>query len=505
MPHLLWAPFSKVEEQDDGTLKVFGVASSESRDSDGEIIKAEAVRRALPDYLEYGNVREMHQPIAAGVALEASVDADGITNFGAHIVDPGSVKKVQTGVLKGFSLGGKVTKRSKTDKSVVEGITLTEISLVDRPANPDARITLAKADKSGALQIVDKVAERSDTSASEGEGKYGDVTFADPTNKKYPIDTVEHIRAAWNYINKPKNSGKYSAKDASAIKRRIIAAWKAKIDKDGPPSAAKTTEKAMAGEDLHKGLYDVSRLADLLQGLFWCYNSSRLEADMEGDGSSVPGQLREGCIMIARSLRDMVEEETAELLGLGTLDDDDLLDSAAKAIAAGDLCKAGRRFSKSTAEAIGELHKMCKDMETGFGKLGYDSTDDNEGDDMADDAKKAAGSDDLAKSITALTERLEKAEGSIEKMTGELTSTKEALTKAQTDLGAVTTERDQLIEESAKMVDFIKAKGAIRAVPKEADTIGKGADGVDEKDEDFESAFKKSMKAGPITLNRKVG
>lgn len=501
MPHLLWAPFSKVEEQDDGTLKVFGVASSESRDSDGEIIKAEAVRRALPDYLEYGNVREMHQPIAAGVALEASVDADGVTNFGAHIVDPSSVKKVQTGVLKGFSLGGKVTKRSKTDKSVVEGITLTEISLVDRPANPDARITLAKADKSGALQIVEKVSERSDSDPAEGEDKYGDVTFADPTNKKYPIDTVEHIRAAWNYINKPKNAGKYSAKDAAAIKRRIVAAWKAKIDKDGPPSAAKTTEKAMASEDLHKGLYDVSRLADLLQSLFWCYNSSKLEAEMEGDGSSVPGQLRGACVTIARSLRDMVEEETAELLGLGTLDDDDLLDSAAKAIASGDLCKAGRRFSKSTAEAIGELHKMCKDMEAGFGKLGYDSTD-TEGDDMADNANKGAGSDDLAKSITSLTERLEKAEGSIEKLNGELAAKTEALTKAQTDLATVTTERDQLIEESAKMVDFIKAKGAIRAVSKEADVISKGAE--DEEEKDFESAFKKATKT-PITLNRKVG
>ncbi len=503
MSHLLWAPFSKVEEQDDGTLKVYGVASSESRDSDGEIIKAEAVRRALPDYLDYGNVREMHGAVAAGVALEAHVDTEGVTHFGALIVDPTSVKKVQTKVLKGFSLGGKVLKRNKTDKSIVESIRLDEISLVDRPANPDARITLAKADKSGALQVIEKVAERSDTSSSEGEGKYGDVTFADPTNKKYPIDTVEHIRAAWNYINKPKNSGKYSAKDAAAIKRRIVAAWKAKIDKDGPPSAAKTTEKAMAGEDLHKGMYDVSNLASLLQSLFWCYNSSRLEAEMEGDGSSVPGQLREACITIARSLRDMVEEETAELLGLGTLDDEDLLSSAAKAIASGDLCKAGRKFSKSTAEAIGELHKMCKDLETGFGKLGYDSTDDNEDDDMADNANKGVVSDDIAKSITTLTERLEKAEGSIEKMNGELTTTKEALTKAQTDLATVTGERDQLIEESAKMVDFIKAKGAIKAVGKEADTIAKGAQ-EEEEAKDFNSAFKKATQT-PITLNRKVG
>ncbi|GAB4019803.1 hypothetical protein GCM10028808_58750 [Spirosoma migulaei] len=34
---------------------------------------------------------------------------------------------------------------------------------------------------------------------TEGEHKYGDVEFADRTNKKYPIDTPEHVRAAWSY------------------------------------------------------------------------------------------------------------------------------------------------------------------------------------------------------------------------------------------------------------------------------------------------------------------
>lgn len=73
---------------------------------------------------------------------------------------------------------------------------------------------------------------------------YGDVAYADPgyqsdKKKRYPIDTSEHIHAAWNYINKKKNAGKYSADDLGKIKAKIIAAWKEKIDKDGPPSAEK--------------------------------------------------------------------------------------------------------------------------------------------------------------------------------------------------------------------------------------------------------------------------
>jgi phage head maturation protease len=115
----IFAQFSKVEKQEDGTLKVYGVASSETRDSDGEVILADAMRKALPDYLTFGAVREMHQPIAAGTAIEASVDDAGVTQFAAHVVDPVSVKKVETGVLKGFSIGGKIVKRDKDDKTII--------------------------------------------------------------------------------------------------------------------------------------------------------------------------------------------------------------------------------------------------------------------------------------------------------------------------------------------------------------------------------------------------
>jgi hypothetical protein len=71
-----------------------------------------------------------------------------------------------------------------------------------------------------------KIEERSDVSEHEGERKYGDVEFADPTNKKYPIDTPEHIRAAWSYINHKDNAAKYDAADVKTIKGRIERAAK---------------------------------------------------------------------------------------------------------------------------------------------------------------------------------------------------------------------------------------------------------------------------------------
>lgn len=58
-----------------------------------------------------------------------------------------------------------------------------------------------------------------------GDVKYADMGYRDGT-KRYPIDTEEHCRAAWAYINMPKNAAKYDAKELKAIKARIIKAGK---------------------------------------------------------------------------------------------------------------------------------------------------------------------------------------------------------------------------------------------------------------------------------------
>nr|DAX81976.1 MAG TPA: prohead serine protease [Caudoviricetes sp.] len=164
----LYAEIAKMEAQDDGTVKVWGYASSEAVDSDGEIIAAEAMKAAIPDYMKFGAVREMHGSNAAGTAIEINVEDDGRTFFGAHIVDPVAVTKVKTGVYKGFSIGGSVTARDELNKSQITGLKLTEISLVDRPANPDAVFTCFKADKpKDEEEAADKDDKPSDKSAEE--------------------------------------------------------------------------------------------------------------------------------------------------------------------------------------------------------------------------------------------------------------------------------------------------------------------------------------------------
>lgn len=71
-----------------------------------------------------------------------------------------------------------------------------------------------------------KIDRRDDVNPEQGEQKYGDVEFADATNNKYPIDTPEHVRAAWNYINHKDNAAKYDADEVDLIKQRIKRAAK---------------------------------------------------------------------------------------------------------------------------------------------------------------------------------------------------------------------------------------------------------------------------------------
>lgn len=60
---------------------------------------------------------------------------------------------------------------------------------------------------------------------------YGDVAYADPGYQddgkaRYPIDTEEHARAAWSYINRAGNAAEYDARQLAKVKARIKAALK---------------------------------------------------------------------------------------------------------------------------------------------------------------------------------------------------------------------------------------------------------------------------------------
>ena len=167
-----YAQIIKSEKQEDGTLLVYGKATDDSVDIDQQICDAAWLDRAMPDWFKSGgNIREQHSNIAAGVAKEYESKEDG-HYIAALVVDPVSVKKVETGVLKGFSIGIKAPRVIRDTKAangrIIDG-QIVEVSLVDRPANPNAKLVLAKSVESEASLV--KVEEMIETEEkSEGMG-----------------------------------------------------------------------------------------------------------------------------------------------------------------------------------------------------------------------------------------------------------------------------------------------------------------------------------------------
>lgn len=139
-----YVDFTKsVQEDGDDFITIGGIASSNILDLDGEVITTEAMKNAREDYLKWANIRQMHQSIAAGICTKFDILENGDTYIEAKIFDKDTITKIKNGVLKGFSIGGKVLKR--LGNKILE-IILIEISVVDRPCNPAAVMQFYKAD-----------------------------------------------------------------------------------------------------------------------------------------------------------------------------------------------------------------------------------------------------------------------------------------------------------------------------------------------------------------------
>jgi hypothetical protein len=230
-------------------------------------------------------------------------------------------------------------------------------------------VELIAAAKS-AIETAEETLETAQNKAG-GIAPYGAIEYADPGyqadgKKRYPVDTVRHIRAAWNFINRPSNAQRYTAAQLDKIKAKIIAAWREKIDKDGPPSAADGETAARGGAQaaaLTKALWDVGHVARIILDLDWLKESLSVEAEMEGDDSPQPEQLQAIIAELCAFLNALVAEETGEILddsqiGSGPVAPDmqEALVMAAGAAGAAllaDLCKAkGPKMQKFAAALL---------------------------------------------------------------------------------------------------------------------------------------------------------
>jgi len=94
----------------------------------------------------------------------------------------------------------------------------------DDAAKKAGQVLVEDLDYKAACEEIGEPFEGRIVNKGDEEGAYGDVEYADAKNKKYPVDTKEHAKAAWSYINQQKNADKYPSDELATIKSKIRAA-----------------------------------------------------------------------------------------------------------------------------------------------------------------------------------------------------------------------------------------------------------------------------------------
>jgi hypothetical protein len=152
--------FVAFEKFDEDLREVWGDATVEEIDKQGEIVSFAGAVKAFTENAEYfqkaskgkskGNVRAMHQPIAAGriIAWEADERRKAIP-IGTKIDDEKQWDLCKAGTYIGFSIAGEVTKEHKEEiggreVNVIDEFNLVETSLVDHPANASCTFSIVK-------------------------------------------------------------------------------------------------------------------------------------------------------------------------------------------------------------------------------------------------------------------------------------------------------------------------------------------------------------------------
>lgn len=156
----IYVPITKVDAE---TGIVEGIATREEIDKAGEIVSFEGAKKAFAEWSDYfmrvsdgeshGNIRSMHDRIAAGKAIGwAPIEDQQAIFLRTKIVDDNELKKCQERVYNGFSIG--FNPIGPPSFKMVDGkrhrfydeFRVVETSLVDSPMCDSAMFTLVKRD-----------------------------------------------------------------------------------------------------------------------------------------------------------------------------------------------------------------------------------------------------------------------------------------------------------------------------------------------------------------------
>jgi len=161
-------------------------------------------------------------------SVQAALNRLGVKDANGHALKlDGKLGPKTTAAIKAWQRKNKLPATGRVSAAMLRRLTA-------KPKTTRTSHLAAKTVKTTAKPAAKAAAKKPTTthiSVKEAAAPYGDVEYADPgyqadKQKRYPIDTAEHVRSAWSYINQSGNGGKYSSADLSKVKARIKAAAK---------------------------------------------------------------------------------------------------------------------------------------------------------------------------------------------------------------------------------------------------------------------------------------
>lgn len=247
-----------------GNLMVFGKATGPDQDLDEQVADPEWLKSAMPDWAKWGNLREMHQPIVAGIGRETTTDADGNWFLKSEVVDAGTARKIEAGALKGYSIGiknARVIKDAAHPGGRIIGGTIVEVSYVDRPANPTSVIGIAKAASADDTTLVGIESETPGTSwlakkATQTAVQDGDNNISTASDKVKPNkndpDDCPLCKGSGKFQRKTgkKHATKSAAPDDFEARIELLEKSVAAARKKNPDFGASGNGKDSSGRDV---------------------------------------------------------------------------------------------------------------------------------------------------------------------------------------------------------------------------------------------------------------
>ena len=258
MPDMIHTFIPFVAKRAGNQRLIEGPITADVIDIDGQSMDPQWLKSALPAWMQYGNIREQHNPKrAVGKAQTLNINDITEPRILAKIVDDECWQKIEDRVYSGFSLGirnARFVRDGRAPNGTVVGGDIIEVSVVDHPAVRKAAFSIVNKVAGGWKDMQSGIVVEDTTQA--GRIRQYEASLA-PDLQKFvgqPDDEPDDVSADIIRKAKARRALPASWEEDSATEKDKVEKMPAYYDEEGNPVTADTIKAAFpTAKDKHKG------------------------------------------------------------------------------------------------------------------------------------------------------------------------------------------------------------------------------------------------------------